>query len=281
MQPALTFLPINGLELAVWEWAGEEPAILFAHATGFHGRCWDQVIRGLPGRRAIAVDLRGHGRSGKPDPPYRWPDFGRDLAEAARALALHDAIGVGHSMGGHSIALCAALCPEAFSSLLLIDPTIFSPEYYAQPQRHDSSYIRKRRNQWTSPTEMFERFRDRPPFAQWRPEVLRDYCDYGVLPGDGGYVLACPPEVEASIYAASNAPEANPYALIPSIAQPVTIVRAGIPWNTERFDLAASPTAPDLVSKFARGHDICLEGRSHYIPMETPETVVENILSLG
>ena len=47
---------------------------------------------------------------------------------------------------------------------------------------------------------MFERFKDRLPFARWRPEILRDYCDYGVLPRDGQFVLACPPAVEASIY---------------------------------------------------------------------------------
>jgi len=114
MQPSLTFLPVHDLEVAAWEWPGDSPTLLFAHATGFHARCWDQVIRGAPGRRAIAVDFRGHGRSSKPEPPYRWPDFGCDLAEVARQLGLEGAVGVGHSMGGHSIALCASLRPETF-----------------------------------------------------------------------------------------------------------------------------------------------------------------------
>jgi hypothetical protein len=125
---------------------------------------------------------------------------------------------------------------------------------------------------------MFDRFRTRPPFAAWDPAVLRDYCEYGLLPAGDRFVLACPPPVEASIYASSNAPQANPYSLLERIRQPVTIVRGGIPWNTERFELAASPTAPDLASKFPNGRDIFLAGRSHYIPMETPELVVEEIL---
>src|SRR3954454_6043345 len=125
MRPTLTTMAVNGLDLAVWDWPGAGPPILFAHATGFHGRCWDAVIRRLPGRRAIAVELRGHGRSAKPDPPYRWSDFGADVAEVARQLDLLGAVGVGHSMGGHSMAIAAARRPEAFSSLLLVDPVIF------------------------------------------------------------------------------------------------------------------------------------------------------------
>src|SRR5437763_6036933 len=123
MQQYLTIMPVRGVNLAVWDWPGAGPTILFAHATGFHGRCWDQVIRSLPGRRAIAVDLRGHGRSAKPAPPYRWRAFGHDLVEVARQLDLTGAVGVGHSMGGHSIALAAALLPRTFSALLLLDPT--------------------------------------------------------------------------------------------------------------------------------------------------------------
>jgi lipase len=277
MQPSLTFLPVHNLQVAVWEWPGDGPTLLFAHATGFHARCWDQVIRGVPGQRAIAVDFRGHGRSSKPEPPYRWPDFACDLAEVARQLELEGAVGIGHSMGGHSIALCASLRPETFSSLLLVDPTIFVREYYGRPKRHDASFVAKRRNRWASVDEMFERFRDRPPFAAWRPEVLRDYCEYGLLPDGDGYVLACPPAVEASIYAVSNAPDANVYPLLERIEQPVTVVRGGTQWNTERFDLAASPTAPDLAEHFPNGRDILLEGRSHYIPMESPELVAEEI----
>jgi lipase len=274
MSPNLTMHSVRGVELAVWEWPGEGPAILLVHATGFHGRVWDEVARRLPGRRAIAVDLRGHGRSGKPAGKYPWSEFGNDVAELAERLELRDAIGAGHSMGGHSVVMCAALRPETFRSLLLIDPVIFAPEVYGRT-RDDASYIARRRNDWASPEEMIERFRGRPPFASWRPEVLRDYCRYGLLPEGDRWVLACPPAIEASIYAASNAPEANLHPLLGAVMAPVTVVRGGIPWNLEKFDLAASPTDPALASRFPNGRDVLLEGRSHYIPMESPELVAE------
>jgi len=277
MRPTLTMHHVRGVDLALWEWPGDGPLAVYVHATGFHGRIWDEVIRLAPGRRAIAIDLRGHGRSGKPAGPYRWSDFGRDLAELAETLGWRDAVGVGHSMGGHAVTLAAVLRPETFARLLLVDPVIFAPEIYGQPQRADAAYIAKRRNEWASPAEMFERFRGRAPFDSWRPEVLRDYCEYALIPEGGRWVLACPPAVEAELYAASNLPDADIHGRLAEIAAPVTVVRGGIPWKMDQFDLAASPTDTGLAARFRNGRDVLLEGRSHYIPMETPEIVAERI----
>ena len=69
--PQLTMTHANGVNVAAWVWPGVDPPLLFAHATGFHGRAWDAICRGLPGRRRIAVEIRGHGRSSKPAPPTR------------------------------------------------------------------------------------------------------------------------------------------------------------------------------------------------------------------
>src|SRR5213082_2521923 len=100
--PELHLIHANGEQLAVWDWPGAGPPFLFAHATGFHGRCWDRIIERFPGRRCLAIDARGHGRSSKPAPPCSWRDFGPDLAAVAEHFDVRDAIGVGHSMGGHT-----------------------------------------------------------------------------------------------------------------------------------------------------------------------------------
>jgi pimeloyl-ACP methyl ester carboxylesterase len=264
------------MDLAVWDWPGRNPAILFAHATGFHGRCWDQIARRFPDHRRLAVEFRGHGRSSKPEPPYHWGTFGRDLAAMAEQLNVEDAVGVGHSMGGHSVVWAAALRPKTFAALLLIDPTIFPPEYYGQALL-DVSFVRRRRNHYQSREEMFERFRRRAPFVSWQPEILRDYCEFGLVPEGDGFVLACPPEVEADIYSHSTEPDANLYREIPGVAQPVVILRGGSLARLGAFELSASPTAPDLASKFAQGRDVHLKERTHFIPMEWPEGVAEEI----
>jgi len=267
-------VPLDGLQLAVWEWPGQDPPLLFAHATGFHGRCWDQIARHFPARRMLAIEFRGHGRSSKPDPPYPWAPFAADLQAVIHALDVHGAVGIGHSMGGHVVTAAAMARPEAFSALVLIDATIFPPERYGRG-RFDASFVRRRRAVFDSAEAMFHRFHNRPPFAGWQPEVLRDYCRFGVLPFNGHFVLACPPDVEASIYEHSTEAASNLHPGIPSVTQPVLVMRCDIPYRDTGFDVYASPTAADLAQRFPNGRDLLLTGYDHFIPMSAPELVAE------
>jgi pimeloyl-ACP methyl ester carboxylesterase len=273
--PNQSFLMINGARLALYAWPGAGTPILFAHATGFHARCWDQVIARLAGRQCYAVDLRGHGRSDKPEPPYNWRTYGEDVAALADALGLRGALAVGHSMGGHAITLAAAHNPPAFAALLLLDPVILPRAFYDAPPLNEH-FAARRRNRWASADEMFERFRDRLPFSRWDQAVLRDYCTHGLLrsPDNNSFVLACPPEVEAGLYLASS--NANIYGELAKIEAPVRVVRAETPAR-DVTEMSASPTAPDLAAHFRRGEDMHLPEHSHFIPMESPALVAHYI----
>lgn len=271
---------VGPLSLMVYEWAGAGPPVLLAHANSFHARCWDQVVAHLPGRRCLAVDLRGHGRSDKPAPPYSWRAFAEDLVGIGRALGLRGAIGVGHSLGGHAVALAAALEPALFSGLLLVDPVILPRAAYGVRYAGEH-FAARRRSSWESPEAMYERFRHRLPFSRWRPEVLADYCRYGLIeaPDGAGYVLACPPAVEADIYAAAT--EADIYAELAAVTAPVVVLRGHPSAARAADDLSASPTAPDLASHFANGRDRHLLNHSHFIPMEAPALVAGAISDLA
>jgi lipase len=270
------FYEVNGERLAVWERPGAGSPILFAHATGMHAHCWNQIVEQLPGRHCIALDMRGHGLSSKPEPPYYWSRFGADVAALAQQMGLRGIIGAGHSMGGHSITFAAILNPAIFSRLFLIDAVILPPHYYTGHSR-EVHFARRRRNRWHSPQEMFDRFAERPPFNLWDRAILRDYCDYGLLPApDGdGYVLACPPDVEGSIYENSGQCDANLYGRIGEVEAEVTVVRSGRLMPLEGpMEMGSSPTAPDLASKFKHAADLEIKG-SHFIPMESPALIVE------
>lgn len=284
MLPIESRVPVNGVELCVFEWPGDGPPIVLVHATGFHARCWDQVVAHLPRRHVYAVDMRGHGRSSKPEPPYPWSRFGDDLAALARVLELRGATGAGHSMGGHSIVLAAASAPGAFGNLLLVDPVITSKAGYAAARPNaDGHFSARRRNEWASADEMFERFKDRAPFSSWEPAVLRDYCEYGLVPAaaGSGFVLACPPAIEAAIYAGASGTDAYP--AIESLQIPVRILRArqrpeGGGTST---DMGGSPTVPDLETHFQNAEDVFLPQYSHFIPMEAPAFVAGQILEMA
>lgn len=272
----------NGVNLVAFEWAGDGPPLLFAHATGFHGRLWDEVIRALPGRRAIALDLRGHGRAEQPPienggEPYSWVHFGEDVAAVARELELRDTVGVGHSMGGHSVTMAASLEPERFAALTLVDPVIAREIRAPDTDSGGPSFVAKRRDEWDSAEEMFDRFSGRQPHSRWEPQVLRDYCEHGLLPdADGdGFHLACPPRTEAMIYTMGSH---DLYNAIRRLAIPARVLRARPhdPSNpASAFD--GSPTDPETASWFARGQDVPMPEYSHFMPMEAPALVARHV----
>jgi pimeloyl-ACP methyl ester carboxylesterase len=267
-------------KLAVWERPGSGPPILFTHATGFHARVWDSIIKELPDRHCFAIDLRGHGRSDKDFDSYHWRRFGEDTAMVAKELGLRGAVGVGHSIGGHAMALAASMEPDAFSRLLLVDPVIHSPEWYdGAPTRVE--FIARRKRHWKSAEEMYQRFHDRLPFSAWKPQILRDYCQFGLLPDGDGFVLACPPEIEASIYEHSNWPDADISRDVAKIHAFTTVLRSAKLMTKEFFDLSASATDPNLASRMPNAEDVFLEGASHFIPMEHPELVVNALIGPG
>jgi pimeloyl-ACP methyl ester carboxylesterase len=272
----LEFVTAGDIRIAVWDSPGTGTPLLFAHATGFHGRMWDHIIRKFPGRRALALEFRGHGRSSQIALPVGWSTFAQDLILVADRYALRGAVGVGHSMGGHALAEAVALRPDIFSALVLADPVIFPSSYYGAAGP-DVSFIERRRNRWSSPAEMFERFRPRLPFSAWPEDFVRTYCEYALLPDGDGFVLACSPEVEASIYRQSNAKETDIGPLLSSIKCPATILRAGKTWQPGIFDPSASPTSPDAAERFGNGHEVLLPDHNHFIPMEAPDVLVREI----
>lgn len=277
-EPTLHSTRVNGVEIAWAEWGSAElPALFLAHATGFHGRCWDQVAQYFSGYRVIALDHRGHGRSTSKS-PFTWEQFGNDITEFILALGLRDIAAVGHSMGGHTLVQAAARLPDRFSRLVLIDPVIASPGDYdqEQPQTFAKDGVAKRRSKWDSARQMAEKLSSRIPFTRWQPEVLADYCEYGLVRDGGDYQLACAPEIEATIYA--GALDLNIYDYVSRITAPVTIVRARTSGPEAAMqDFSASPTWPDLASKFALGRDIYRPEQTHFMPMEDPELVASII----
>jgi lipase len=274
--PVTRLYPVGDIELAVHEWApaaGHTPAVplVFAHATGFHGRVFDAIIDQFPAHPAYAIDLRGHGQSGG-GPISDWKVVARDVATFLDAAGLTQAVGIGHSMGAHTLVQVAADHPEAFARLVLFDPVILAPEFYAPGEplyTADNPHpaIRRKRD-FASAEEMMERFRTRDPYNLFAPRVFEDYCRYGLVPAPAGegMELACAPEMEASVYASSRSNGAVLEAAT-RVAVPVLVVRAQM---TSLNDFKSSPTWPELAGRLPLGSDLYRPDRTHFHPFEDP-----------
>lgn len=274
-EPVAQSLHVNGVSLGYWEWPGASESgaapLLIAHATGFHARMYDRIIARFPERRVISVDMRGHGRSeGKPID--EWQTVIEDMARMIDALDLRRAVGIGHSMGGHVLAQCAADMPDAFRQLVLFDPVIMAPEFYAEghalfPAGEPHPAIRRKRD-FDSIEAMIERFAARDPYALFERGVFEDYCRFGLVrKAEGeGFELACLPEMEASFYGASRS-NAGILEAVKRIAVPVLVIRAK---QTQAMDFKGSPTWEKLASLIPAGEDLYRPDRTHFHPFEDP-----------
>lgn len=284
-QPSENYFGEGDSRLCYFEWGDPEgPVILLLHATGFHARCWDKVVAELPQHhRIIAVDHLGHGRSAKPESLADWSKTGAPLIELAKSLDLQNIIGVGHSMGGHCLVQMADAIGEWLKQLVLIDPVIMEPAYYQNPPRVEnidpsSHPVSKRRAIWNSPEQMANRLKDHPSYAIWQPDILMDYCRYGLLPlaDSKGYELACPPALEASVYLGSLC--SNPYAMVSEVSTPAVILRAPSGSRDGALDFTLSPTWPGLVDAFSDAREIYVPDLTHFMPMQDPRRISEYIL---
>ena len=273
------------LTLHYWQWQGHQPTILLCHAASFHGRCYDRVIdQALHGFHVIAVDLRGHGQSQQHPPPYRFSWFGGDILALVEQLDLptNDLIGIGHSLGGYALTWAAAKASSSlFRSLILFDPGVVPRPLYGIGDRRVAAfdYILRRKSQWASVDEMVSKMEKREPFSRWPKDVLRSYCTYAL---DNAGNLRCSPEGEHSMYQSSLQSDSNVYPMIEqskSIDEiPIHIVRSSLPLIIGRFE--TSPTEPELVKWFKRGHDTLLKDTDHLFPMERPQLMIDSLKGL-
>lgn len=103
--------------------------VLFVHSYAGTTAHWQSQLQHLRrSRRAIAMNLRGHGGSGAPqEPAYTVPDLAQDVAAVADGLGLQRFVLVGHSMGGSAAAAFAAAHPERLAGLVLVGAPWHTP----------------------------------------------------------------------------------------------------------------------------------------------------------
>ncbi len=118
----------GGLWLRISEWSpslgvAEEPRppVVVLHGFLEQGAAWEAVATQL-GRRVVAPDQRGHGRSGHVGSGgfYHFWDYVADLDALVEHLGAPVDL-VGHSMGGTVASLYAGARPECVRRLVLVE----------------------------------------------------------------------------------------------------------------------------------------------------------------
>ncbi|MBK5221882.1 MAG: alpha/beta hydrolase, partial [Acidimicrobiia bacterium] len=262
----------DGTDIAVHDMGGTGPVLLFAHATGFHGRVWTPIAERLADQfHCVAIDFRGHGDTRAPEGhDFDWSWFADDVLGVVDTLVVDEPIfGVGHSKGGAALLMAEQRRPGTFASLYCYEPITFprresgtsAADVAANPL---AAGALRRREVFASRAEARTNYASKPPFDGLDPAALSAYVDHGFddLP-DGTVRLKCRGANESATYTMSMRHDA--YDRLGEIACPVTVARGAEEAPADNADAVAAALP---LGRLERHDDL-----GHFGPLEAPDRI--------
>ena len=253
--------------------------LVFLHANGFCAQSYAEVLQPL-GLHAMAVDLRGHGRSALPADPARltsWNVFRDDVVELFECHIDAPVLLAGHSLGAVTGMLAARRLGARISGYVGFDPVLLPgawrfvarlPGYRAYAKRR-FSLARKagsRRSKFASREAAFSHYHGRGAYKRFPDAVLRDYLGDG-LRGDGGVMrLSCQPAWEQAVFTAQTHDALGAAKFLPRFSR-VVFAGKGAPSTPGTRRAIARALGPDRVVR--------LEEMGHLFPLERPRIAGE------
>jgi pimeloyl-ACP methyl ester carboxylesterase len=249
------------------------------HGVGLHGLCWGPVANLLAagGFRPLALDMRGHGASGRaPGLGYGWQLFAADILAVVDGLGLADGdgalVGVGHSAGASALLLAEAGRPGSFSRIWAWEPIVAVAGSSLRKQRSSelAQRARRRRSHFPSVDEARAHLKGRGMFAEFCPDAFEAFLAGGLVPADeGGVKLACRAEDEARAYAAAAEPRS--WARLEAVRCPVAVRGGETSPAVPRAELEA------IAAQLPAGEPEVVPSLGHFGPFQGPTDVAANI----
>jgi pimeloyl-ACP methyl ester carboxylesterase len=266
------FPSTDGIDIAAWDFGGDGPPVLMAHATGFHGKVWEPLAGHLDGLHCYSFDERGHGDSPAPEGfAFDWTGFADDALATLDGFGLDRPYGAGHSAGAAALLLADAARPGTFRALYVWEPVVMPFDAEPAPQDNPlSEGALRRREVFGSRDEAFANFASKPPFSALHPAALRAYVDHGFADTEDGQVrLKCRPVDEAQMYRMGSAHPA--FSRFPEVKCPV-VVACG------ETSTAFGPALIELqAARLPHARTEVLPGLGHFGPLEDPAAVAASV----
>jgi len=250
---------VEGVEFA-YERGGEGPAVVFLHGLGGRKEVWSAQRAAVAedGFDAIAIDLRGHGDSDKPDGPYSVEIWASDLVAALDGLGIERAALVGHSIGCIVVELAALELGERCAALAMMGGALGFDEDFKATLRGRAELARERRmreiGEAVATTGLTERGRAA------RPELFERIAELIASNDPDAYANSALATAEAEM------------------RDPGRIGCAALAFAGAE-DLVGPPEAQKAIAAaIPKGESAVVAGGAHMCMLEVPEATAETLL---
>ena len=250
------FARFDGLRIHYENYGAGSAALVFIHGWVCDLTFWrgQEALYNQPNRRALLIDLPGHGASDKPHRAYPVEFFGRAVEAVMRDAQVDRAILIGHSLGGPIAYAFLREFPEKASALVLVDA--FVSRHMAGPADRVATaahFAKVARSLQGAAGERNFAERVESCFTKQTPEALRAEIR--------AKMAATPKHVRiaalSSISSLRPPPDDETF-LLPAIA-----IQAAEPGTQARFEL--------MRSLFPRLQLSSWEGAGHFLMLENPQ----------
>ncbi len=232
--------------------------VVLSNSLGTALRMWQPQAEALArGRRVLRYDLRGHGRSPVPPPPYSLADLGADLVALLDHHGIARASLGGVSLGGMVSMWVAAHAPERVERLALVSTSAL----LGPPEGWSARAAAVLEGGMAAVTDtVLERWFT-PGFVAAQPEVVA---------GVRAQLLSTPPEGYAACCGVVGSMDLRPD--LGAIRAPTLVISA-----------AQDPSTPPehgraIAAGIAGARFIELPRGAHLVNLETPTVVTELLL---
>ena len=238
---------------------GSGDALVFVHGFPVDRRMWQAQLDGLAdGRRVVAVDLRGRGKSPETT-AGGMDDYADDVAATIKSLGVDKADIAGLSLGGYVLFALWRRHPEVVRSLILIDTKAGEDPPEAKEGRETTAALVTEKGTTALIEGLFPKI-----FARQVSEDVKDAVRpmFEESPSDA---------TAADALAMKDRPDST--ADLGTITVPVLVIHG------EEDQLMPVEGSRDMATKIPGSQFVSIPRAGHFAPMENPEAVNEAIKS--
>ena len=178
---------VEGCPIHYLAWGERDrPGLLFVHGGGAHAHWWTHVAgRYAKSYRVAALDLSGHGDSGRRD-SYSLEGWTDEVMAVARDSGMAERpVVCGHSMGGFVTIATSARYPDALAGAVICDSPVSAPDPEVDAHRMGQAFGKPRL--YESREQALERFRTVPPQEHYLDYVMADVGWHSIIDEKNGW----------------------------------------------------------------------------------------------